>query len=75
MMQIDRQSLTQDCSELNLYDDLSEFIKIFNKILGQVDAITHLVIRREDPAPQLKNLRDTLLSHNQLIDSYHFELD
>jgi hypothetical protein len=24
---------------------------------------------------QLKGLRETLLSHNQLIDNYHFELD
>jgi len=75
MMQIGRLPIAQDSSELNLYDDLSEFIKIFNKILNQIDSITYLLIRGEDCELQIKHLRETLLSHNQLIESYHFELD
>ncbi len=64
----------QEEGEADLYEDLSEFIRIFKRVLGLADSATSLLLRQQDCLPPLALLRQTLADHRPLLAAYNFVL-
>jgi hypothetical protein len=64
-----------DYSEATLYEDLTDFIKIFKNVMTTAETLTFLIAKSEECTHTLRTLKELLGQNHSLINSYNYELD